>query len=214
MDRILWYFADPMCSWCYGFSPVIKQLVAKYKSRVPISLIVGGLQPGTTIPINDDSRTEILHHWHQVHEMTGAKFLFDNALPEGFIYDTEPASRAAVSIPELEPTVTFPYFLRLQQAFYLQQRDITQTDVLADIAEEIGINRQQFLNQFASQEMHDKTQRNFAMSRQFGVRGFPTLILQDKGSLVLLCSGYTGFEQLESKLVAWLEQSEKHVGNE
>ncbi|MDH5360512.1 MAG: DsbA family protein [Gammaproteobacteria bacterium] len=214
MDRILWYFADPMCSWCYGFSPVIKQLVAKYKSRIPISLIVGGLQPDTTTPISDDSRTEILHHWHQVHEMSGAEFRFDNALPEGFIYDTEPASRAAVSIPKLEPTATFPYFLRLQQAFYLEQQDITQTDVLANIAEEFDINRQQFLNQFASQEIHDKTQRNFAMSRQYGVRGFPTLILQDKGSLELLCSGYTGFEQLESKLVAWLEQSEKHIGNE
>ena len=143
--------------------------------------------------------------------MTAAEFQFDKALPEGFIYDTEPASRAAVTIPQLEPQATFPYFIRLQQAFYSEQRDITQAEVLADIAAEFEIDRQSFLDLWSSPRMQDKTQQNFQMTRQFGVRGFPTLIAQDKGSLELICSGYMGFEQLEPKLVDWLEQSENNT---
>ena len=27
---ILWYFADPMCSWCWGFSPVISEIKKSY----------------------------------------------------------------------------------------------------------------------------------------------------------------------------------------
>lgn len=208
MERILWYFADPMCSWCYGFAPVIEQLVPKYNQRIPISLVVGGLNPNNTSPMSDDSRKEILHHWQDVHKMTGAEFNFDNALPEGFIYDTEPASRAAVTIPQLDPQATFPFFIRLQQAFYAEQRDITQAEVLADIATEFGIDRQTFLDQWSSPRMQDKAQQNFQMTRQFGVRGFPTLIAQDKKTLELICSGYAPLEQIESKLLAWLEQSE------
>lgn len=209
MDRILWYFADPMCSWCYGFSPVIKQLVANYNQRIPISLVVGGLNPNNTSPITDASRNEILHHWQQVNKLTGAEFNLNNALPDEFIYNTEPACRAAVAIPALDPAATFPFFLRLQNAFYTEQRDITQAEVLAEIAAEFGIDRQAFLDSWASQKMQDKAQQNFQMTRQFGVRGFPTLIAQDRESLELICSGYMGMEQLESTLLGWLESSEK-----
>ena len=210
MDRILWYFADPMCSWCYGFSSVISELVPKYKQRIPISLVVGGLQPNTTQPISDDSRKEILHHWQEVNKRTDAEFQFDNALPDGFIYNTEPACRAAITIPQLDPHATFPYFIRLQQAFYAEQRDITQPEVLADIAAEFDIDRDKFLQHWSSTQMQDKAQQNFEMTRQFGVRGFPTLIAQDKKTLELVCSGYMGMEQIETKLIAWLEQSENN----
>ena len=30
-DLQLVYFADPMCSWCYGFSPVITTLAERFE---------------------------------------------------------------------------------------------------------------------------------------------------------------------------------------
>ena len=30
------YFADPMCSWCYGFSPVMRQLRGRYGDVLPM----------------------------------------------------------------------------------------------------------------------------------------------------------------------------------
>ena len=35
-DRNLVYFADPMCSWCYGFSPVITALAERFEDRLPL----------------------------------------------------------------------------------------------------------------------------------------------------------------------------------
>ena len=28
------YFADPMCSWCYGFAPVIAALAERFEGRL------------------------------------------------------------------------------------------------------------------------------------------------------------------------------------
>jgi putative protein-disulfide isomerase len=28
------YFADPVCSWCYGFSPVIAALAERFEGRL------------------------------------------------------------------------------------------------------------------------------------------------------------------------------------
>jgi len=88
---ILWYFADPMCSWCWGFSPVIETLRDEYRERMKTALVLGGLRPGTPAPMTMTERADILQHWRAVHARTGQPFRFDDALPDGFVYDTEPA---------------------------------------------------------------------------------------------------------------------------
>lgn len=55
--------------------------------------------------------------------LTGQPFRFDNALPPGFVYDTEPPSRAVVTIGGIEPTLIFPLFRAIQNAFYAEGRD-------------------------------------------------------------------------------------------
>ena len=98
-ERILWYFADPMCSWCWGFTPAIGAIKESYSDRLKIALMLGGLRPGTTEPVTPKFREETLHHWQDVHKMTGQPFAFEGAMPEGFVYDTEPASRAVIAVP-------------------------------------------------------------------------------------------------------------------
>jgi putative protein-disulfide isomerase len=61
-DRIVWYVADPMCSWCWGFTPVIDAIEATYRDRLTGTMAMGGLRPGTTAPMPAAQREEILHH--------------------------------------------------------------------------------------------------------------------------------------------------------
>ncbi|MCK7496210.1 MAG: hypothetical protein MZW92_38730 [Comamonadaceae bacterium] len=42
---ILWYVADPMCSWCWGFAPVIEGIKAAYCERMKIALMLGACGP-------------------------------------------------------------------------------------------------------------------------------------------------------------------------
>ena len=141
---ILWYFADPMCSWCWGFSPVIEAVREQYRDRMKIALMLGGLRPGVTIPMLQTECDEILHHWQEVQVRSGQAFSFEGAPTVGFVYDTEPASRAVISVGALEADITFPYFKSVQAAFYVAQRDVTQGEVLADLAQEHGIDETYF----------------------------------------------------------------------
>lgn len=186
---ILWYFADPMCSWCWGFSPVIETLRDEYHERMKIALVLGGLRPGVTTPMTAANRDEILHHWHQVHQRTGQPFRFDGALPEGFVYDTEPASRAVIAAGGIDPTLIFPLFKAIQTAFYAEGRDVTQTGVLADLAVGLGMDGAAFLSAFDSDAARAKTQAHFRQARQAGVRGFPALILQQDTQLHPISNG-------------------------
>jgi len=201
---LLWYFADPMCSWCWGFSPVIETLRDEYRERMKIALVLGGLRTGETAPMTAAGREEILHHWHQVHQHTGQLFRFDGALPEGFVYDTEPASRAVVTIGGIEPTLIFPLFKAIQSAFYAEGRDVTQPGVLADLATGLGVDAAAFLSAFDSDAARAKTQAHFRQARQAGVRGFPALILQREAQLDPISNGCQPLETVRAALTACL----------
>ena len=202
--RILWYFADPMCSWCWGFAPVIGAIKEAYADQVKVALLLGGLRPGTTEPMTAALREEILHHWHQVHRRTGQPFAFEEAMPGGFVYDTEPPSRAVVAVAEINPEQTFPYFNSVQAAFYAHRQDVTQIQVLAALAEVHHIAAPQFLERFHSDAVRARTRRHFEQTQQAGVRGFPTLLGQDASGIQLLTHGYRAFEELRPEIEAWL----------
>lgn len=207
-ERILWYFADPMCSWCWGFSPVINSIKDNYSSRLKIALMLGGLRSGTTDPVTTTFREEILHHWHEVHRMTGQPFAFDGAMPEGFIYDTEPPSRAVIAVGDIQPEAIFPYFKSVQEAFYVRGLNVTQADTLANLAEDQHMESSVFLDRFYSEDIRLKTQTHFQITRQSGVRGFPTVLLQAGSRGTLLTHGYRSFEDLQPAIDQWLTQAE------
>jgi putative protein-disulfide isomerase len=205
-QRILWYFADPMCSWCWGFAPVISAIKEAYAEQMKIALMLGGLRPGTTEPMTPQSREEILHHWQDVHRMTGQSFDFEDALPEGFVYDTEPPSRAVIAVAGIDAETTFAYFKAVQAAFYAYGQDVTRADTLAALAEEHNIDKARFLERFHSEDARKLTQRHFEVTRQTGVRGFPTVVLQNEAGGTLLTNGYRPLAELTPEIDKWLAQ--------
>lgn len=199
-NPVLWYFADPMCSWCWGFSPVITEIKKNYAGRIKIALVMGGLQVGEDHVLSDSSREEVLHHWHQVKEQTGQKFSFDNALPTGFIYNTEPACRAAITVGMIDATKNFQYFSAIQEAFYTKNQDVTQFDCLQKIALNCGIDAEEFKKRFNSEELLENTLKHFKHSRKVGVKGFPTLILILNSEMHVLTRGYQDYASVSAAL--------------
>lgn len=195
-----------MCSWCWGFSPVILSIKERYNDVLKISLLLGGLRPGTTEPISQETRDEILHHWHAVHERTRQPFMFEGAMPDGFIYDTEPPSRAVLAFAEIRPEYTFNFFHTLQEAFYVKQKNITREEILASLAKGYDVDSDDFIKHFESKEIKNKTRMHFMSARQAGVRGFPTCILQSNNEHTLLNSGYRDFPELQAEIDDWLAE--------
>jgi len=209
-DRTLVYIADPMCSWCWGFAPVIDELVTEFADRLSLRMVAGGLRPYTKEAMDDEMREEILHHWQSVHEMTGQPFTFDDAFPAGFLYDTEPACRAVVTARKLAGDQTALRLLRsLHEGFYVKQRDVTQPEVLAELAGSLdGLDGDVFAGQLDTDAARDRTLDDFRFSYSLGVRGFPTVVLEHKERYGLLSSGYQPIERLKPGIEAWLAADE------
>jgi putative protein-disulfide isomerase len=202
---ILRYFADPMCSWCWGFTNTFAQIRERFDKDFRFALVMGGLRPYTEQTVTDAFREEILHHWQDVHNMTGQDFSFEDAMPEGFIYDTEPPARAVLTTSRIKPGIGFDFFRAVQQAFYLDQIDVTQTDQLAGLVSEFGIELPAFIKLFESREMRAQTQQHFIQTRQFGVRGFPTLLVGSEEHHTLFTSGYRPFKEIEHIIGQWMD---------
>lgn len=194
-----------MCSWCWGFTPVIERVRNEYANRLEVELLLGGLRPGTTHPLPPAQRQQILGHWQAVNRMTGQPFRFKGAMPEGFVYDTEPASRAVVAVSMLHPDAVFNFFRAVQSAFYVEQRNVTDAMVLAELATTVGLETQPFLQAFESAAARNITQGHFHRVRQLDVHGFPTLIGQQESAFVLISGGYCPLEELNPKIRQWLD---------
>ncbi|MFI8481137.1 DsbA family protein [Pseudomonas sp. NPDC078700] len=197
-----------MCSWCWGFAPVFQSLAEQAQAQgVELHLIAGGLRTGSGAALDSTKRKYILEHWQAVADATGQPFKFDGALPDGFVYDTEPACRALVTARNLDPQSAWPLVKLIQQAFYAEGRDVTQASVLVELAEQAGLPRIVFAEAFDSAEQHSATAADFTWVQDLGIAGFPTLLAEREGQLALLTNGYQPLESLSPLLARWLERA-------
>jgi putative protein-disulfide isomerase len=205
------YVADPMCSWCYGFAPELVALLQGLPD-VPVEIVVGGLRAYNKEPIDEQLRASLLKHWKQVAEASGLPFSPDHLLEPGFVYDTEPACRAIVTARNLAPVAVLSVFHAIQHAFYAEGRDVTQGDVLAEVATrglaEAGVSMEPaaFQEKWSSRDMVMETAEDFGRVRRWRISGFPTLILERGGELDLVTSGYMKTEQLIEQMQALVDK--------
>jgi len=199
------YFADPMCSWCYGFSPVIAALAERFEDRLPLDLVMGGLRAGNTAAMRQEDKDYIKGAWTRVGAASGRPFDFSFFDRDGFVYDTEPACRAVVAARRLMPRIALPFMARVQQAFYAENRDVTAAEELAQVAEEAGFDRASFGEGFAAAETRNETFRDFMTAQSLGIHGFPTLIAGSEAKgYALLTNGFRQLEDLAEPLERWL----------
>ncbi|MCP5420080.1 MAG: DsbA family protein [Gammaproteobacteria bacterium] len=192
------YIGDPMCSWCWGFTPVLDRLREQLLPHVGFRLMVGGLRPGkAAVPLDTVFREQLRHHWRAVQERTGQPFAWEGLERRQFIYDTEPAARAVVTVRQLAAELEYAYFRAAQEAFYALGQDTTQLDRLSALAVELGLDGALFRQTFAEESALALTYADFNAARQLGVQGFPTLLLQQGDRYYPLTQGYLPYDRLE-----------------
>ena len=154
MTKQLLYVGDPMCSGCWGFAPVKRRIEEQCEGRAEVSLVVGGLRPFTTEPKDNECKAFLREHWREIGDKTGQPFAFHLLDRDDFVYDTEPASRAAVVVRHLHSqTMALNFFSELQRAFYADNADVTEAATLTALARDFGVDGDAFAAIFESDEM-------------------------------------------------------------
>ena len=204
MTNEILYFGDPMCSWCWGFAPVLKAIHDDFGDEAPISIILGGLHAYDDFPMSDDYKADIRHHWEDVNKATGAVFDYGFFDRTGFVLDTEPACRAVVTVRQMKPAVLLPFYESISRSFYSENKDTTDLQTFKPLVEEIGLDFEEFSENFNSEELKEHTKSDFQFSQQLGVTGFPTVVVKEDEKLALLSAGYQPYINLEPAIEDWL----------
>jgi putative protein-disulfide isomerase len=204
-------FLDCMCSWCYGFTPVMEAIRTHFEGRLDYLLFTGGLRPYNTEPMAPEMREKLAATYEKIGTITGQSFVTTRLMDPAFIYDTEPASRAIVTMRHLAPAEDYSYYMTIQQAFYARGEDITREEVLAHYAAGFGLSEADFVASFRSEPIKQAVIGDFEVAKRFNIEGFPTLVLHradgaNPNTLILVGQGYApaaeAIERIEAGLAA------------
>ncbi|MFT5168840.1 MAG: putative protein-disulfide isomerase [Saprospiraceae bacterium] len=193
------YFADPMCSWCYGFSPELTKIVEQLGDSIEFEMVMGGLRPYNTETMSDLGDF-LKEHWLQVNERSSQPFSYDILKDTAIVYDTEPACRAVALMRQLKPDQAFNFFKAIQIAFYKNNKNTNLTSTYLELLDGLGVDKEDFSIAFESEEWKTKVKEDFEYSSSVGVSGFPTLVFQKGENLFLLSNGYTEAEKIMEKI--------------
>lgn len=190
---------DPMCAWCYAFSPEIEEFLQNH-STLEIEYIMGGLAPDSDIPMDENLRETISSYWYEIEEKTRVVFNH-NYWKENTPYrSTYIACRAVISAEYLEENSSSKMVKAIQNAYYKEARNPSLKETLVDCAISLGFDERKFVEVLNSKETEQKLQEHLNITYSLQVRGFPALFLvNDKREAYPLTWGYTQASNLENK---------------
>ena len=203
MKPVLYYLYDPMCSWCWGFKPVWETVKARLQGEVDIVYVVGGLAPETDEPMDAEMRTYLQQAWRKITDITGVEFNHDFWRLNTPKRSTYPACKAVLVARQsgLEQQM----FMAIQQLYYQQAGNPSEYENLYRLAEELGLERQQFIEQIHSAEIAALLQQEIMLAEQLGARGFPSLVLLRDKTAHFIEHSYTDVEENLNKIRALLK---------
>lgn len=209
-QREILYVADPLCTWCWGFAPVSRQLAAAAVAgpagnHAALRIVAGGMTAGRTIPLHASEVRGMLDEWQRVHTTTGQPFAFDHPVDTTTIFNSGPASRALALMGRQHPELALDYLHRLQHAFFVDRRDLTDADVLTNCAMNCGAEQKSFAVALAGPDADVAFEQDLALSQQLGLRAFPSVALRHGSHYALLSVGYRPWEALAARIEQWLE---------
>jgi putative protein-disulfide isomerase len=133
------YLFDPLCGWCYGAGPALEQLARL--DDVALTLAPTGLFAGPAARVMD--KNFAAYAWQndqRITRLTGQPFTDTyrtNILGKtGGMFDSAPATLGLVAVGLTEPTRELEALKLLQRARYVDGRDNSSLQVVADVLDD------------------------------------------------------------------------------
>jgi putative protein-disulfide isomerase len=177
-----------MCSWCWGYRPAWSWLKTALPADIEVVNVLGGLAPDTDAPMPESMRQAICSHWKRIHTLLGTEFNFDfwtRCQPRRDTYKSCRAVVVAASMGKEEEMI-----LAIQQAYYLRALNPSDSEVLVQLAAELGLDRDDFAAELISAATQSALQRQLALRDRLGVNSFPSLVLSLNGQRKRIAHDY------------------------
>jgi len=200
------YVHDPMCSWCWGFSPTLSSLFENLPAGVGVVRLLGGLAPDSELPMPDAMQAKLQDTWRRIQErIPGTRFNFDfwrDCRPRR---STWPACRAVIVARRFDPALESAMIEAIQHAYYLEARNPSDPDTLQALARELGLDGAAFARRLDAPETWDTLESEIRQARGMGADSFPSLRLQIGESVWPVPVDYTDIAPMLGTIEALIE---------
>lgn len=191
----LHYIGDPMCSWCWGMAPALHEIARACRARgLRFAITVGGLRAAGVEQWTPEFRGFLRQTWTRIAEVSGQPFGFALLEQPLFAYDTTPACRAVVAASALlsapDGLALLDFFTGIQRRFYVDNQNPGALDFYRPLCEQNGLDFERFKWVYTSEAAAFRTRQHFSRSQQWGVQGFPSLLLDAQGRHTQIACGY------------------------
>jgi putative protein-disulfide isomerase len=201
------YCYDAYCGWCYGFSPVIKEIWENHKDQFDFETISGGMIPVESTQHIGGIASYIKDAYKTVENMTGVTFGPDylwhinNPDESDWFPNSEMAAIAMAIFREEYPELTVAFASDLQYALHFEGRDLTDKEAYRHLVEKYQLNEEDFYSKLASADYKEKAYYDFALIQQLRVNGFPSVFLQlEESKLYMIARGYSDLVSVENRI--------------
>ncbi len=202
------YFGDPMCSWCWGFRPVLEQAEREYPELRRVT-VLGGLRGEASDPMSDELMNLVRGAWMRIEETTGQPFNHDLWKNHRPLATTLPACRAVAAARVLKPEREWDFMVGMFKAYFTDAMDPTREETHLAVAEAVGFDPSDFERSLNSQGSMDALNADLQTTRLYGITGFPSVVLTlgEGASSYLISPGYQPIEGLRKAINAAYEDA-------
>ncbi len=200
------YVHDPMCSWCWGFRPNFENLCKQLPAGLSVNRLLGGLAPDNDQPMPAELQSKLQDTWRRIQtRIPGTRFNFDFWRDCHPRRSTWPACRAVIVARQSDPSLESPMIEAIQRAYYLEARNPSDTDTLAALASQLGLDAVDFAIRLDAAETHDILEQEITQARRMGADSFPSLRLQIDQSFWPVPVDYTEVRPMLETIQSLLE---------
>lgn len=197
------YVYDPICGWCYGFTPVIQQLQQQFGKEMEFEIVSGGMLLHANRRPASAMYTYIQDAHKRVEETTGVTFgpaFLDGYLQTDDVMDSEKPGLALTIFKQYQPENAISFAHDMQAALNYEGKSLNDDETYKTLAEKYHLPAQEFLDKMKEDEQRYATHEEFNMVQQWGITGFPAVIIDNGEQLFLIARGYTPLERIQEAI--------------
>jgi predicted DsbA family dithiol-disulfide isomerase len=180
----IYMFIDPLCPECWALEPILKKLQIQYGQYFRIKNVLSGKLTSLNLA-NKKKQENIASQWEKTASRSGmscdGNLWFENPIDSPYL------ASIAIKAAELQGRhAGIRFFRKLQENLFLGKQNVSNLEVLIDIAHDSRLDIQEFKNDIHSESASKAFQCDLKITAEMDVDEIPTLVffnenIEDEG---------------------------------
>jgi len=210
MKTTIFYIYDALCGWCYGFSPVMQDFYEQHKDSFEFTVLSGGMVLGEREGPVGQIAAFLKEAHKNVESLSGVSFgeaFLNDTLEKGTAhFSSKMPSLALTALKDLAPGRSIEQASALQKMVYWYGKSPSVIESYKDVAAQFDVPFNALKASMESDKINQRTEQEFKVVKNWGINGFPTVVLLQGEQGYMLSRGFTSIDNLNETLNRVIEE--------